>query len=89
MLWCIEGLTNLVQAGRSNGFTAGIQFRPHGPMTQPLQYIQSKGFSKMSEDIAEHISYAVAYSPEHKSTFGKTASRKGGQVAASQGPLCA
>ncbi|DBA96333.1 hypothetical protein WJX82_004926 [Trebouxia sp. C0006] len=58
-------------AGRSNGFTAGIQFRPHGPMTQPLQYIQSKGFSKMSEDIAEHISYAVAYSPEHGSTFGK------------------
>ena len=69
--------------------TAGIQFRPHGPMTQPLQYIQSKGFGQMSEDIAEHISYAVAYSPEHKSTFGKTASRKGGQVAASQGPLCA
>lgn len=83
MLWCIEGLTNLVQAGRSNGFTAGIQFRPHGPMTQPLQYIQSKGFSQMSEDIAEHISYAVAYSPEHGSTFGKTASLKGGQVAAS------
>ena len=83
MLGCIEGLTNLVQAGRSNGFTAGIQFRPHGPMTQPLQYIQSKGFSKMSEDIAEHISYAVAYSPENGSTFGKTASLKGGQVAAS------
>ena len=83
MLWCIEGLTNLVQAGRSNGFTAGIQFRPHGAMTQPLQYIQSKGFSKMSEDIAEHISYAVAYSPEHGSTFGKTASLKGEQVPAS------
>ena len=83
MLLCIEGLTNSVQAGRSNGFTAGIQFRPHGPMTQPLQYIQSKGFSQMSEDIAEHISYAVAYSPEHGSTFGKTAPLKGGRVPAS------
>lgn len=83
MLWCSEGSTNLVQAGRSNGFTAGIQFRPHGPMMQPLQYMHSKGFSQMSEDVAEHISYAVAYSPEHGSTFGKTASLKGGQMAAS------
>lgn len=83
MLGCIEGLTNLLQAGRSNGFTAGIQFRPHGPMTQPLQYFQSKGFNQMSEDIAEHISYAVAYSLEHGSTFGKSASQQGGRVAAS------
>lgn len=58
-------------AGRSNGFTAGLQFRPHGPMSQPLQYLHSNGFSKMSYDIEQHLSYAVAYSPEHSSTFGK------------------
>ena len=59
-----------MQAGRSNGFTAGLQFRPHGPMSQPLQYLHSNGFSKMSYDIEQHLSYAVAYSPEHSSTFG-------------------
>lgn len=51
------------QAGRSNGFTAGVQLRPHGPLSKPLQYMQSKDMSQMSHDIAEHLSYAVAYSP--------------------------
>ncbi|KAL3162528.1 hypothetical protein ABBQ32_010183 [Trebouxia sp. C0010 RCD-2024] len=50
-------------AGRSNGFTAGVQLRPHGPLSKPLQYMQSKDMSQMSHDIAEHLSYAVAYSP--------------------------
>ena len=60
-----------LQAGRSNGFTAGIQVRPHGQMSHPLQYLQSKGLGKTSEDLAQHISYAVAYSPVNTSTFGK------------------
>lgn len=51
------------QAGRSNGFTAGVQLRPHGPLSKPLQYMQSKDVSQMSRDIADHLSYAVAYSP--------------------------
>lgn len=51
------------QAGRSNGFTAGVQLRPYGPLSKPLQYMQSKDMSQMSHDIADHLSYAVAYSP--------------------------
>ena len=54
---------NGLQAGRSNGFTAGVQLRPHGPFSRPLQYVQAKDMIQVSQELAEHLSYAVAYSP--------------------------
>lgn len=63
------GMLFLLQAGRSNGFTAGVQLRPHGPLSKPLQYIQSKDLSQMSQEIAEHLSYAVAYSPMPSTSY--------------------
>lgn len=58
-----------LQAGRSNGITAGVQLRPHGPLSKPMQYMQSKDLSQMSQEVAEHLSYAVAYSPMPSTSY--------------------
>ena len=52
-----------MQAGRSNGFTVGMQVRPHGPISRPMHYLQSRDLNQFSQEIAQHLSYAVAYSP--------------------------
>ena len=58
-----------LQAGRSNGFTAGLQLRPHGPFSTPLRYMHSKDLSQISQEVAEHLSYAVAYSPAPSTSY--------------------
>lgn len=58
-----------LQAGRSNGFTAGVQLRPHGPLSKPMQYMQSKDLSQMSQQLPENLSYAVAYSPMPSTSY--------------------
>ena len=58
-----------LQAGRSNGFTAGVQLRPHGPLSKPMQCMQSRDLSQVSQEVADHLSYAVAYSPMPSTSY--------------------
>ena len=58
-----------LQAGRSNGFTAGMQLRPHGPFSKPMRFMQSRDLSQISQEVADHLSYAVAYSPMPSTSY--------------------
>lgn len=61
-----------LQAARNQGFTFGVQFKPEGLVSFPTEYLQHRSLSQLPQDAAQHISYALAYSPEGQSTFGKT-----------------
>ena len=60
-----------LQAARNQGFTFGVQFRPEGLVSFPTEYLQHRSLSQLPQDAAQHISYALAYSPEGQSTFGE------------------
>lgn len=62
-----------MQAARNSGFTFGVQFKPKGLVSFPTEYLQHRNLSQLPQDAAQHISYALAYSPEGQSTFGKSA----------------
>lgn len=60
-----------LQAARNSGFTFGVQFKPQGLVSLPTEYLQHRALSQLPQDAAQHISYALAYSPEGQSTFGE------------------
>ena len=63
----------VLQAARNSGFTFGVQFKPQGLISLPQNYLQIRNLSQFPQDAAKHISYALAYSPEGKTTFGELA----------------
>ena len=64
-------LSSVMQAARNSGFTFGVQLKPEGLVSFPTEYLQHKSLSQLPEDAAQHISYALAYSPEGQNTFGR------------------